>query len=260
MNGLFGIYKQDVVQHLLEKGHVSKEANDYVNELLRPMQELLEQLKDKTARTAMAGRLLKNFGLFIDNSTYYSFATHIREGMAKVNYILVKAMEGKLVVGSQQFQDLLCDAIITLRGYLEVQAGVEDEDEEKIPLPEELPLFVADLVRLECGAFIDNPTQEERDQYKNTVRRIKARHMKYLDELLNPNTIQREDYSGDFIDQSLRLRASEEMGGVTGFWTWVYLLSLELAKEPIMVDSGKYETVEGPRQPYMIALMSLQMN
>src|SRR5207248_10629032 len=34
------------------------------------------------------------------------------------------------------------------------------------------------------------------------------------------------------------------------FWTWVYLLSQELAKEPIMTDSGKYEKVEGPRQSY----------
>lgn len=244
------VYKQEVVQHLLEKGHVSKEANDYVDELLRPMQEVLEQLKDKVARTAMSGRLLKNFGLFIDNSTYYSFASHLRTGMTKVNYILVRAMEGKLSIGSQQFQSLVCDAIITLRGYLEVQAGVEDQDEEKIPLPEELPLFVADLVRVESGANYDNPSQEEQDQYKRAVREIKARHMKYLHGLLNPISIQRNNYSDEFIDRSVRMRASEELGGVTGFWTWVYLLSEELAKEPIMVDSGKYETVEGPRQSY----------
>lgn len=100
-------HKQEVVTHLLEKGHTSKEANDYVDELLRPMQELLEQLKDKVARTAMSGRLLKNFGLFIDNSTYYTFASHLREGMTKVNYILVKAMEGRLSVCSQEFQSLV---------------------------------------------------------------------------------------------------------------------------------------------------------
>ncbi len=244
------VYKQEIVKHLLEKGHVSKEASDYVDELLRPMQEALEQLKDKVARTAMSGRLLKNFGLFIDNSTYYTFASHLREGMTKVNYILVKAMEGKLSICSQQFQSLVCDAIITLRGYLEVQGGVEDQDEEKIPLPEELPLFVAGLVRLECGANYDNPSQEEQDQYKRTVREIKARHMKYLYGLLNPISIQRNNYSDEFIDQSVRLRASEELGGVTGFWTWVYLLSKELAKEPIMVDSGKYEQVEGPRMTF----------
>jgi hypothetical protein len=243
-------YKQEIISHLLEKGHTSKEANDYVNELLRPMQETLEQLKDKVARTAMSGRLTKTSGLFVDQQTYYTFASHLRDGMAKVNHILVKAMEGRLSVKSPQFQSLVCDAIITLRGYLEVQGGVEEVDEEKIPLPPELYTFVEDTVRLECGANYDDPSQEEQDQYKRTVREIKATHMKHLREGLNYWLIQREQYSDKFVDEGVKWRASTELGSITGFVTWMELLCNELAKEPIMVDSGKYEQVEGPKMTY----------
>src|SRR5947209_18688674 len=68
--------------------------------------------------------------------------------------------------------------------------------------------------------------------------------------MLNHWRIKRENWTDEVVDRAVSIRASGELGGITGFVTWMELLCDELAKEPIMVDSGKYEQVEGPKMTY----------
>src|SRR5258708_7988568 len=49
-------YKQEVIQHLLEKGHTNEDARTDIDELLRPVQELIDRMSENTFRTATGGR------------------------------------------------------------------------------------------------------------------------------------------------------------------------------------------------------------
>ncbi len=93
-------YKQSVVQHLLEKGHTDKNTNECVNDFLRPIQDLINRMSDHTFRVATAGKLTKDAEIYRDGYAYYTFKTHLKDGLSQIDRILVSAMTGATPVCS----------------------------------------------------------------------------------------------------------------------------------------------------------------
>src|SRR5258708_12353176 len=104
--------------------------------------------------------------------------------------------------------------------------------------------LVSQMVDYECSNL-----EHERLADPPVIKKIAAWHNEELRRILDQDAIKKNrNFTNEFIEKSLKFRASMERGSISGFITYLYFLCEKLVTHPVMVDTEPYKTVNDPRQ------------
>ncbi len=235
---------QQVLKHLLEKGHENPEVNKLFNDYIRP-------IYDHPANNYTDGRYS-----FISAGTYekwkneelrYCIFGGVWEGVEKLlNRLLVQLMEGSIGLGSVAYEQALYQVVLALSRYFHFDLYYVNEPHwntaGEFSLGQLSTIWVS-------SANIPQMEEMRREIFWLIVQ---AHHRPDCPILMQEPIAKRTAVWEQIVNdpQKAKENAERECKEVMYFAGGVGLLGHLLSKSPILVDSGKYEKVEGPRQSY----------
>ena len=237
---------QSVIRHLLEKGHENQEVNNLFNRYLRPIHDHpVNSLQNTSYWTRRAGTYekWKNKPL-----RYITFSGLWQRAETPLNRFLVQRMEGSLKCTNEAYKQSLLGVILTLYDYFPFEIEIVDE-----PCLTTGGTISSGMTSLTIsGANVPELRKINEDIFQLIVEHDCTTDMdKRIDlvlELIGKRTGIWKHIVND--QNTAESKASWECHEVMNFCAGVGYLGYLLSKSPILVDSGKYEKVEGPQRTY----------
>lgn len=232
---------QYVTKHLLEKGHENPEIIKLVNDYIRPIYEHPANKYTDGSYTFVRAALYEKWK---NQEVKYCTFSGVWESVEKpLNRFLVQLMEGSIALGSVAYERALYPVVLTLSGYLHFDLYYMTEGGYNTAggfSPAQISSVSV------SSANIPQMEEMKKDIFWLIVQ---AHHRPDPDTLLQEPIAKRTAVWEQIVNdpQKAKENAERECRKIFYFCSALGLLGIRLHQSPIMIDSGKYEKVEGPR-------------